>query len=135
MKMTKKQIAALQRIIDREASRIEWKKQNRKEGDPEVEKTAGAHPSHEKVIVTDGYVAVVFSEMPAELPEAERNDSLYDLIRNDIYRPSRGKRERTIIPGLCPWRSRPNMRTAAQSAAFSIPSSWWTLWSLWALEP
>lgn len=85
MKMTKKQAVALQRVIDREASRIEWKKQNRKKGDPAVEETAGAHPSHEKYIVTDGYVAVVFPERPAELPEAERNDGLYDLIRNDIY--------------------------------------------------
>lgn len=84
MKMTKKQAAALLRMIDREASRIEWKKQNRKEGDPAVEEIAGAHPSHEKYIVTDGYVAVVFPEMPTELPEAEWNDSLYDLIRNDI---------------------------------------------------
>lgn len=85
MKMTKKQISALQRMIDREASRIEWKKQNRKEGDPAVEETAGAHPSHEKYIVTDGYVAVIFPEKPAELPEAERIDSLYDMMRNDIH--------------------------------------------------
>lgn len=85
MKMTKKQIAALQRMIDREASRIEWKKQNRKRGDPAVEETAGVHPSHEKYIVTDGYVAVIFSEKPAELPEAERMDSLYDMMRNDIH--------------------------------------------------
>lgn len=85
MKMTKKQIAALQRMIDREASRIEWKKQNRKEGDPAVEETAGVHPSHEKYIVTDGYVAVIFPEKPAELPEAKRMDSLYDMMRNDIH--------------------------------------------------
>ena len=84
MKMTKKQISALQRMIDREASRIEWKKQNRKEGDPAVEETAGAHTSHEKYIVTDGYVAVIFPEKPAELPEAERMDSLYDVMRSDI---------------------------------------------------
>jgi len=82
--MTKKQSAALQRIIDRETSRIEWKKQNRKEGDPAVEETVGAHPSHEKYVVTDGYVAVIFPKKPEELPEAERNDSLYDLVRNDI---------------------------------------------------
>lgn len=85
MKITKKQAAALQRVIDREASHIERKKQNRKKGDPAVDETAGVHPSHEKYIVTDGYVAIVFPERPAELPEAERNDGLYDLIRNDIY--------------------------------------------------
>jgi len=82
--MTKKQIAALQRVIDRDASRIEWKKQNRKEGDPAVEETAGVHPSHEKYVVTDGYVAVIFPEKPSELPEAERNDGLYDMMRGDI---------------------------------------------------
>lgn len=84
MKMTKKQIAALQRVIDREVSRIAWKKQNRKEGDLVVEETAGAHPSHEKYVVTDGYVAVIFPEKPTELPEAERNDGLYDMMWGDI---------------------------------------------------
>lgn len=84
MKMTKKQIVALQRVIDREASRIEWKKQNRKEGDPAVEETAGVHPSHEKYVVTDGYVAIIFPEKPSELPEAERNDGLYDMMQGDI---------------------------------------------------
>ena len=82
--MTKKQLAALQRILDREASRIEWKKQNRKEGDPVVEETAGVHPSREQYVVSDGYVAVIFPEKPEGLLEAERNDDLYDLIWNDI---------------------------------------------------
>lgn len=82
--MTKKQTAALQRIIDREASHIEWEKQNRKEGDPAVEKTAGVHPSYDQHIVTDGCVAVIFHEKPEGLPDARRMDRLFDVIRNDI---------------------------------------------------
>lgn len=42
--MTKKQQAALQRIIDREASHIEWEKQNKKT-DTGIERKAGVHPA------------------------------------------------------------------------------------------
>lgn len=71
--MTKKQQAALQRIIDREASRIEWEKQNKKM-DTGIERRAGVHPSWERHIVTDGMVAVIFQEKPEGMPEAERMD-------------------------------------------------------------
>lgn len=81
--MTKKQTAALLRIIGRESSRIEWEKRNEKM-DTGIEKTAGVHPSWEHHIVTDGIVAVIFHEKPDGLPEAERMDGLYDVMRREI---------------------------------------------------
>lgn len=84
MSMTKKQLAALQRIIDREASRIEQEKQNRKETDPKVERVAGVHPSRDHHVITDGNVAVIFCKKPDGVPEAERMDGLYDIMQKDI---------------------------------------------------
>lgn len=75
--MTKKQQAALYRMINREASSI---KQNRKKGDPVIGEIAGVHPMHEKYVVTDWCGAVIFPDMPSELPEANRDDELYDKI-------------------------------------------------------
>lgn len=81
--MTKKQQAALQRIIDREASRIEWEKQNGKT-DTGIERKAGVHPSGERHIVTDGMVAVIFQEEPDGVPEAERMDELWNIMRQEV---------------------------------------------------
>ncbi len=81
--MTKKQQAALKRIIDREASRIEWEKQNKKV-DIGIERKAGVHPSGERHIVTDGMVAVIFQEKPDGVPEAERMDELWNFMRREV---------------------------------------------------
>ena len=81
--MTKKQQAAMQRIIDREASRIEWEKQNRKT-DAGIERRAGVHPSCGCHIITDGYVAVIFQEKPDELPGAECMDGLWEVMRREV---------------------------------------------------
>lgn len=82
--MTKKQIAALQRIIDREAFHIKLAKQNRKEGDLAVERAAGVHRSHSQYIVTDMHVAVLYPERPEGLPAGDWNDRLLDAMENDI---------------------------------------------------
>lgn len=81
--MTKKQYAALQRIIDREASRIEQQKQSEKL-DTGVKRSAGVHPSGERHIVTDGIVAVIFQEKPDGVPKAERMDSLWNIMRAEV---------------------------------------------------
>lgn len=79
--MTKKQLAALQRIVDREAHQIELKKQDGKESIPRI---AGVHPSRDRYVVTDGYVAVAFCDKPDGMVDAERMDGLYDLVRKDF---------------------------------------------------
>lgn len=81
--MTKKQNAALQRIIDREAYRIDLEKKNQKM-DTGIERKAGVHPSWERYIVTDGMVAVIFCEKPDSVPEAERMDGLWDIMRKEV---------------------------------------------------
>lgn len=67
MSMTKKQLAALQRIINRDFGRL-----------------SGAHPSCDHYVVTDGSVAVIFCGKPDGVPEAERIDWLYETIQKDI---------------------------------------------------
>ena len=86
--MTKKQIAALWRIIKREQSMYDTAALNankfRSNHKTIAPKQAGVHPSLEKYIVTDRCVAVIFSKKPPELPEAERNNGLYEQIQCDI---------------------------------------------------
>ena len=82
--MTKKQLAALQRIIDREASRIAWGKERLKETDQDAMREAGLHPSRDRFVVTDGNVAVIFRDKPEDVHEAERMDGLYDIMRTEI---------------------------------------------------
>lgn len=69
--MTKKQLAALQRIIDIE----QYKRPN---------SPAGVHPTNEHFIVTDGYVAVMFSEQPDGLNMAEPMESIFKIIMEDM---------------------------------------------------
>ena len=86
--MTKKQIAALWRIIKREQSMYDTAALNankfRSNHKTIAPKQAGVHPSLEKYIVTDRCVAVIFSKKPPELPGAERNNGLYEQIQCDI---------------------------------------------------
>lgn len=73
MKMTKKQLSALQRIVGREQSRRADSKS------PEV---AGVHPSGERFAVTDGNLVVLFAEEPGNIPEAERADIFDQFVQN-----------------------------------------------------
>ena len=86
--MTKKQIAALRRIIKREQSVYDIAAFNankcRSDNKTIAPKQAGVHPSLEKHIVSDGCVVVVFSKKPPELPEAERSNGIYEQIQCDI---------------------------------------------------
>lgn len=82
--MTKKQLAALQRIIDREASRIAWGKERLKETDQDSMREAGLHPSRDRYVVTDGNVAIIFRDKPEGVHEVERMDGLYDIMRTEI---------------------------------------------------
>ncbi len=86
--MTKKQLAALQRIITREQSKYnnDAFEANKLRNDHKLvpAKQAGAHPSRDHHVVTDGYVAVIFHEKPDGVPEAERMDGLYDTMQKDV---------------------------------------------------
>lgn len=77
--MTKKQTAALQRIIDRETCRYACKKETER-------KTAGVHPGGNGWnVVTDGYVAVLFPDgLSHDLPWSEDSLSgIYDMVRKE----------------------------------------------------
>ena len=86
--MTKKQIAALRRIIKREQSVYDIAAFNankcRSDNKTIAPKQTGVHPSLEKHIVTDRCVAVIFPKSPPKLPEAERSNGLYEQIQRDI---------------------------------------------------
>lgn len=66
MKLTKKQIAALNRIIKRDKHC----------------KNKGFHSSLDRFAVSDGYVTVIFNEKPDCLPEGERID-LYEKFKRE----------------------------------------------------
>lgn len=72
--MTRKQINALRRILDREAAtylaRI---------GRP----APGQHQSEDKVAVTDGNICVLLDVTIPDLPMGERADSFASIIRNE----------------------------------------------------
>jgi hypothetical protein len=73
MKMTKKQLAALNRIMEREQVRYD----RTKPGD-----TAGVHPSGERFAVTDGSVILLFVEKPEGVPEAEHTDTFEKFVQD-----------------------------------------------------
>lgn len=68
--MLKKQIAALNRILSREAL-------TRKD------KPCGVHPAGDGYIVADGRCAVLLREKPDGFPEADRQDDIFKQIQND----------------------------------------------------
>lgn len=68
--MTKKQLAALDRILERE--------RNSRQGKP-----CGVHPAHDRYIITDGSAAVILFEKPDGVPEADNLDSVFSVIQND----------------------------------------------------
>lgn len=72
MKLTKKQITALERITSYER---EANERNNRDGG------AGLHPSEDKFIVTDGITVVVFDEQSDQLELASRIDFYSKYIR------------------------------------------------------
>ena len=77
MKLTKKQTAALNRIIKDE----HYINEERDRGG------AGLHPSREQFAITDGMAMVLFDEKPEGFPDAPENDlfakCLADYLRED----------------------------------------------------
>lgn len=77
--MTKKQQAALQRIINRETSR------NNENGvkDHGNFVFGGVHPVEDGYVITDGYVAVYYHQKPEGFADASQADSLGRVIMNE----------------------------------------------------
>ena len=77
--MTKKQIAALKRIVDRENFR------NNKDKLPGDDGyiPGGVHPSDAGYVVTDGYIAVLFPEKPDGISEAGRLEHIGKIVTDE----------------------------------------------------
>lgn len=67
--MTKKQLAALNRIVGREQTRYD---------ETQSEALAGVHPSEKHFAITDGTMVVLFAEQPEGIPVGERRS--YDEL-------------------------------------------------------
>ena len=72
--MTKKQLAALQRILDREVAAYQVRS-----GRP----APGQHQSEDKVAITDGDICVLLDTLLPELPVGEQADSFARIFRNE----------------------------------------------------
>lgn len=72
--MTKKQIAALQRILDREAAAYQVLS-----GRP----VPGQHPSQNKYAVSDGDICILMDEPLPDFPLGGRVDSLAQIVQNE----------------------------------------------------
>ena len=72
--MTKKQLAALLRILEREAAAFQTLS-----GRP----VPGQHPSQNKVAISDGNICVLLDAPIPNLPMGERVDSLVRIVRNE----------------------------------------------------
>ena len=69
MKLTKKQLSALQRIVGREQTRYDG---------IQSEALAGVHPSEKHFAITDGTMVVLFMEQPKGIPVGDRTET-YEL--------------------------------------------------------
>ena len=72
--MTKKQLAALQRILEREAAAY-----RALSGRP----APGQHPSEDKFAVSDGNICILLNVPLPNLPMGERVDSLVQIVHNE----------------------------------------------------
>lgn len=72
--MTKKQLAALQRILDREMATYRVLS-----GRP----APGQHPSESKYAISDGNICILMDTPLPDFPMGERVDSLAQIIRNE----------------------------------------------------
>lgn len=66
MKLTKKQLSALQRIVGREQTRYD---------EIQSEALAGVHPSEKHFAITDGTMVVLFTEQPEGIPVGDRTET------------------------------------------------------------
>lgn len=72
--MTKRQLSALQRILEREAAAYQALS-----GRP----APGQHPSENKFAVSDGNICILSDELFSDLKMGERVDSLAQIVRNE----------------------------------------------------
>ena len=76
MKLTKKQLSALQRIVGREQTRYD---------EIQSETLAGVHPSEKHFAITDGTMVVLFAEQPEGIPVGDRTET-YDKYVQDYLK-------------------------------------------------
>ena len=76
MKLTKKQLSALQRIVGREQTRYD---------EIQSEALAGVHPSEKHFAITDGTMVVLFAEQPEGIPVGDRTET-YDKYVQDYLK-------------------------------------------------
>lgn len=79
MKLTKKQLSALQRIVGREQTRYD---------ETQSEALAGVHPSEKHFAITDGTMVVLFTEQPEGIPVGDRTET-YDKYVQDYLNDAR----------------------------------------------
>lgn len=79
MKLTKKQLSALQRIVGREQTRYD---------EIQSEALAGVHPSEKHFTITDGTMVVLFMEQPDGIPVGDRTET-YDKYVQDYLKDAR----------------------------------------------
>lgn len=99
MKLTKKQLSALQRIVGREQTRYD---------EIQSEALAGVHPSEKHFAITDGTMVVLFAEQPEGIPVGDRTetydkyvqDYLKDANASLVVSPPGERREDTKFWGL-----------------------------------
>ena len=72
--MTKKQLAALQRILDREMAAYRALSSR---------PTPGQHPSENKFTICDGNICILLNNPLPDLPMGERVDFLIQIVRNE----------------------------------------------------
>lgn len=72
--MTKKQLAALQRILAREAAAYQGRSDR---------PAPGQHPSRDKYAVTDGTICVLMDSPAPDLPMGEQADSFIEIVQNE----------------------------------------------------
>lgn len=77
--MTKKQLAALNRIVEREQTRYD---------ETQSEALAGVHSSEKHFAVTDGTMVVLFAEQPEGIPVGDRTGT-YDKYVQDYLKDAR----------------------------------------------
>lgn len=76
MKLTKKQLSALQRIVGREQTRYD---------ETQSEALAGVHPSEKHFAITDGTMVVLFVEQPEGISVGDRTET-YDKYVQDYLK-------------------------------------------------
>ena len=76
MKLTKKQLSALQRIVGREQTRYD---------EIQSEALAGVHPSEKHFAITDGTMVVLFAKQPEGIPVGDRTET-YDKYVQDYLK-------------------------------------------------